>query len=467
MNKIAVIGSNHLVAPLSFREQLAFREQLTQANQVPIDKNVPVSSQIGKAIEADLKRLGIKGKTHDQLQSMTSKYQIHGTVTLSTCNRVEIYASLPSDESAGQLSDFLEDVFQLNQSDITKYTYLYEGLPAILHLFRVSASLDSMILGEPQILGQIKSAYEKSLTSNTTDLLLNRLFAKAISFGKQVRTETNVASGVLSISYAAVELAKQKLGSLANKTVVIIGAGKMSELTVKHLVENGASRVIVVNRSCERAERVAEMFNGTAMVYQPDLKFLTQADIVISSTTAPHYVVQPCALERVMEKRPNQPMLLIDIAVPRDIDPESEKIEQVHLYNIDALQEVVTTNREDRQKEAKLAENIASEEAVKFHKYLKTLGVTPTIKLLNQKFQQIADQELERSIKKALLDTEQEAVITTMLKSLIKKLLDSPTRHLRQTAMSNDSIQQVDLLRELFRLDENPDSNLDTTTREE
>ncbi len=456
MDKLAVIGTNHSVAPLAFREQLALVNQISGRNEF-------INPEVDQAIQADLKRLGIKGNTYDQLQTMTAKYKIQGSVTLSTCNRVEIYATLSPDQSAKQLLHFVEDLFQLDHSAVTKYTYLYEGLPAILHLFRVSASLDSMILGEPQILGQIKSAYEKALRGHSTDLLLNRFFTKAISFGKQIRTQTNVASGAVSVSYAAVELAKQQLGNLANKTVVIIGAGKMSELTVKHLVENGASRVIVVNRSCERAERMAEMFDGTAMVYQPDLKFLTQADIVISSTAAPHYVVQPDALKHVMEQRLNQPILIIDIAVPRDIAPECGKLEKVHLYNIDNLQAVVDTNREDRQKEAQLAEHIASEEAIKFHRYLNTLGVTPTIKSLNQKFQQIADQELERSIKKAVLSTEQQAVVSKMLKSLIKKLLDSPTRHLRQTAMSANSIQQVDLLRELFRLDERSSLNENET----
>ena len=438
MNKVIVMGTNHTVAPLEFRERLALIQTQNQSD------------------DADAL---CQGKTSDQSQIklgtwLQGKYQIQGSVTLSTCNRVEIYATLPSDQDPDQLRRFVTEAFQLEEELVDKYTYVYEGLVAILHLFRVSSSLDSMILGEPQILGQIKEAYSTALKDNTADSLLHRLFTKAISVGKQIRTQTNIASGAVSVSYAAVVLAKQLFNHLKDKTVVIIGAGKMSELTVKHLVENGVSRVIVVNRSCERAERVAEMFNGMPMVYQPNLNFLAHADIVISSTAAPHHVIQSAPLKRVMQKRSNHPMFLIDIAVPRDISPETAHLENVHLYNIDDLQAVVDSNLQDRQQEAELAEKIASTEAMKFHDYLNSLGVTPAIKSLNQKFQQIAARELEYCLKKGNLNREQQTAVSTMIRSLIKKLLDSPTRHLRQVAVNADPMQQICLLRELFCLDD-------------
>ncbi|MCH8289818.1 glutamyl-tRNA reductase [Candidatus Poribacteria bacterium] len=430
MNQIIAVGTSHHVASLDFRERLAFSE-----NQI-----------------------------FEAFRHLREGYRIQETVILSTCNRVEIYASTGRNDEGSVLFDFLSNYCQIDLQELKKFTYSYCELDAIRHLFRVSTSLDSMVVGEPQILGQVKEAYDRALSAEASGTVLNRLFAKAISVGKRIRTDTNIASGAVSISYAAVELAKKIFQSLNDKTVAILGAGEMSELTAQHLVDNGASKVIVANRTYEHAVKMAEKFNGTALAFDGELDFLVDADIVISSTNAPHYLIHRRPLAEIMKKRKHRYMFLIDIAVPRDIDPEVGKVNNAFLYNIDDLENVVVSNLEERQREATIAEGIVKEEAAKFHSQLRTLEVNPAIKGLHEQFQQIASKELSICCKKAQLSLKQQKAVESMTQAIIKKLLHQPTKNLRRAVneIDKDHVQYVQALQELFGLENASDDGKDT-----
>lgn len=432
MNHIHIVGTSHHEAPLDFREKLAFSEpQILQA--FPL---------------------------------LRDQYQFQEAVILSTCNRVEVYAAAPTTDGCTPLSDFLSTYHHIDSQTLKKFTYTHQDARAVRHLFDVSASLDSMVVGEPQILGQVKEAYDTALAAGASGHVLNRLFTKAISVGKRVRTETNIASGAVSIGYAAVELAKKIFQSLENKTVAIVGAGEMSELTTQHLVENGASRVIVANRTYERAVEIAEKFDGIPVAYDASLTFLVDADIVISSTDAPHHLIQRKPLAEVMRKRKHRHMFLIDIAVPRDIDPDVSKLENAFLYNIDDLDAVIASNIKDRQREAEIAGRIVEEEAIGFYSQLQLLKVTPTIKALNQQFQGIVERELQACFKKAELSPDQQALVQSMAQAIVKKLLHQPTKNLRQKThdVDGEHVQYIQALQELFAL-EDAENRIETEDR--
>ncbi len=429
MNQIVSIGTSHHIAPIEFREKLAFSED--------------------QLIES--------------LQSLRESYQVQEAVILSTCNRVELYAVLNSRRTAEihgkTLMEFLSHYHRVSVDTLKKWSYLHHDLDTIRHLFRVAASLDSMVVGESQIVGQVKEAYDISRSAGGVGTILNRLFTKAFSVGKRIRSETTIAIGAVSISYAAVELAKKIFNTLENKTVAIIGAGEMSELTAKHLVANGVSKVIVANRTYERAVKIAEKFNGTPFTYEDDLGFLIDADIVISSTNASNYLIKRKPLTDIMRKRKHRYMFLIDIAVPRDIEPDVSKINHVFLYNIDDLEVVAASNLKERKQEAVRAEQIVTEEARRFHDQLQILEVNPTIKALHQQFQQIAETELHACLGKTTMSDTQEEAIASMTQAIIKKLLHQPVNNLRHAVNDGnaDHGQYVHALQELFALDENDD----------
>jgi glutamyl-tRNA reductase len=429
MNQIVSIGTSHHIAPIEFREKLAFSED--------------------QLIES--------------LQSLRESYQVQEAVILSTCNRVELYAVLNSRRTAEipgkTLMEFLSHYHRVSVDTLKKWSYLHHDLDTIRHLFRVAASLDSMVVGESQIVGQVKEAYDISRSAGGVGTILNRLFTKAFSVGKRIRSETTIAIGAVSISYAAVELAKKIFNTLENKTVAIIGAGEMSELTAKHLVANGVSKVIVANRTYERAVKIAEKFNGTPFAYEDDLGFLIDADIVISSTNASNYLIKRKPLTDIMRKRKHRYMFLIDIAVPRDIEPDVSKIDHAFLYNIDDLEAVAASNLKERKQEAVRAEQIVTEEARRFHDQLQILEVNPTIKALHQQFQQIAETELHACLGKTTMSDTQEEAIASMTQAIIKKLLHQPVNNLRHAVNDGnaDHGQYVHALQELFALDENDD----------
>ena len=427
MNQIVSIGTSHHVAPIEFREKLAFSE--------------------AQIIES--------------LQHFRESDQVQEAVILSTCNRVELYAVANAvrnaDAAAKILAEFLSRYHQIAVESLKKWTYLHHNLETIRHLFRVTASLDSMVVGESQILGQVKTAYDISRDAGGGGTILNRLFTKAFSVGKRIRSETTIATGAVSISYAAVELAKKIFNTLEGKTVAILGAGEMSELTAKYLVSNGVSNVIVANRTYERAVKVAEKFNGTPLPYDSDLGFLIDADIVISSTDAPDYLIKRQPLANIMRKRKHRYMFLIDIAVPRDIEPDVSKIDHAFLYNIDDLEAVVASNLKDRQQEATRAEQIVTQEAKRFYDQLQIFQVNPTIKALHQQFREIADTELQACFYKATLSDQQEAAVASMTQAIVKKLLHHPMQNLRCAVNDGDADhgQYIQALQELFALDVN------------
>lgn len=443
MNQLVSVGTSHHVAPIEFREKLAFSEE--------------------QLIES--------------LQRLRESDQVQEAVILSTCNRVELYAvahsvrnadaaaplnsKFPLASGAEMLLEFLAQSHQMSVASLKKWCYLHHNLETIQHLFRVTSSLDSMVVGESQIFGQIKTAYDLSRASGAVGSILNRLFTKAFSVSKRIRSETAITTGAVSISYAAVELAKKIFNTLEGKTVAILGAGEMSELTAKHLVANGASKVIVANRTYARAVKVAEKFNGIPLAYDSNLDFLMDADIVISSTDAPYYLINRQPLADIMRRRRHRYMFLIDIAVPRDIDPDVSKVDHAFLYNIDDLEAVVASNLQDRQQEAVQAERIVTEEAKRFYNQLQVFQVNPTIKAIHQQFRQVADGELQACFYKTTLSDQQEAAITSMTQAIVKKLLHQPMQNLRCAVNDGDAdhAQYVQALQELFELDVNDDNS--------
>ncbi len=417
---IIVVGLSHKTAPVSIREKVAF----------PPD-----------AMEKPL-------------QQLLACPQISEALIVSTCNRVELYAvSRQADAAVNEMKQFLADFHNLDGESLREHLYHFEGIEAIRHVLRVSASLDSMVIGEPQILGQIKTAYAYSCEFKTAGLILNRFLRKAFSTAKRVRTETEIASNAVSVSFAAVELARKIFDSLENKTVMLIGAGEMCELAAKHFINNGVSNVLVTNRTFSRAENLAEEFNGTAVSFENFQEQLHRADIVLSSTGAPDYVLGAKKLKAVCKLRRYKPMFLIDIAVPRDIDPAANKLDGIYLYDVDDLQGVVQANLKERKKEAAKAEVIIEAEVKQFCTWLSTLEVTPTIVALRQKIEQIRQAELKKTLSGLKgLDDKQRRAIESMSSAIINKILHQPTQVLKQEKNGGDSNCYLDAVRTLFNL---------------
>jgi len=376
-------------------------------------------------------------------------------IIVSTCNRVEIYATT-RDIAGGiaRIRRFLAEYHHLAYDLLEPHLYSYHGEEAIRHVFRVASSLDSMVVGEPQILGQIKTAYGYAAEYKTSGVILNRFLHKAFSTAKRVRSETRIASSAVSVSFAAVELAKKIFGSLQDKTVLLIGAGEMCELAARHFLSNGAKGVLVTNRTFERAQRLAEEFAGEALPFDDLFLHLHKADIVLTSTGAPHAIITPNDLEEVIRRRRMRPMFMIDIAVPRDIDPAVNKLDSVYLYDMDDLQQVVTANLEGRRQEADKAEAIIAEEIIQFYKWVATLEVTPTIVALRRQFDELRRAELERTLagwKDAPQDTEKR--LEALTSAFMNKLLHHPTAVLKKAGQGNRTDLYLDALRALFELE--------------
>jgi glutamyl-tRNA reductase len=337
MSQIVIVGLNHRTAPVEVRERLAF----------PADT-------IGHALRS---LVGPEGASEGVSEG----------VILSTCNRVEVCV-LAGEGYLGTeaVRRFISSFHGMPAGELNPHLYHRVGDDAVRHLFRVASSLDSMVLGEPQILGQVKDAYGYACEFKTIGPVLDKCFTKAFSAAKRVRTETRVASSAVSVSYAAVELAKKILGDLSDDTVMLIGAGEMSELAARHLLSAGARGLLVTNRTFERAVRLAEDFDGTAVRFEELSTHLKRADIVLSSTGSPHYILTRGDIEEVIRVRRNRPMFFIDMAVPRDIDPDANRIDNVYVYDIDDLNNVIETNLEERQREAELAEGIVVSEVAGF-----------------------------------------------------------------------------------------------------
>ncbi len=422
MNKrpqIVLLGVNHKTAPVEVREQLALKETSVPA--------LDLFSEHGRCDEV---------------------------LFLSTCNRVEVLmAARKAEEAIAAIKRIWQEKGGISPAELEKFLYVYEGEDAIRHLFRVASSLDSMVVGEPQILGQIKDAYRMATEAKTTGLVLNRLLNKAFAIAKRVRTETGIASSAVSISYAAVELAKKIFGDLKGKHAMLVGAGEMAELAAQHLRTNGVNHIVVANRTLARAVELSKELNGEAISLQEIEEALLDIDIVISSTGAPGIVLHEEQVHKAMRPRRHRLLFFIDIAVPRDIDPGVNNIDNVYLYDIDDLKGVVELNKAQREKEALKAERMVEAEVIKFMGWMESLDVVPVIQSLQQKAEDVRQRELARS-RKALgqLTPEQEKALDKLTRSIVQKILNDPIVCLRKDATGEECKAILDMACRLFRL---------------
>jgi glutamyl-tRNA reductase len=339
-------------------------------------------------------------------------------------------------------------------AELEPYLYRFEGREAIRHVFRVAASLDSMVVGEPQILGQLKQAYAVAKAEGAVNGFLETVLTRAFSVAKRVRSETDIGQSAVSVSYAAVELAREIFGSLAGKRVMLIGAGKMSELAARHLRRLGATHVYVTNRTRERAEQMARMFDGIIVDYPAFPAALPEADIVITSSAAPHYILRRDDMKRVIEARRNRPMFVIDIAVPRNVEPGVNELDNVFLYDIDDLNAVIQQNLQSRQAEAQQAEQIIQEEVDRLMMRLEMRQVTPTIVSLQEQLEQIRQGELQRVRGKlGALTPQQEEAIEALTRGIINKVAHGPICEMRRAAGHPQGLHIVETIRRVFRLD--------------
>lgn len=379
---------------------------------------------------------------------------IEGVVILDTCNRTEIYAT-SKDISKGMviLNTFLLSYSGLDKEEVINYIYQKNCYDAIEHIFKVAAGLDSMILGEDQILGQVKKAYQQAADLDATDVVLNTLFNRAIFVGKKVRTDTDINKHSLSTAYIAVELARQRLGELTDKTVLVIGAGEIGELTTRYLMLNGVSSVIVSNRTYEKAVNMADNFNGRAIRFDDLPEELLKADIVISCTAAKHYVIHKDNCKEILEARQGEKIVFVDIAVPRDVDPKLGSIDGVFLYDIDDLQRVVDQHYDERKRAALEAEKIIQEQLEEFNEWLATLYVVPVITSLKMHGETIKQHELKKAFNRLgkISDREQE-IINSMANAIVNRLLHAPIVNLKTMAVSNQGHLYAEIVKNLFEL---------------
>jgi glutamyl-tRNA reductase len=401
---LMIIGVNHKTAPIEIRERIAISRE-----------DLPETTRALAAIPG-----------------------VAECMIVSTCNRVEILAAVES--SSSELMAFLHRHFNLDPALLAPHLYEHRDQEAVRHLFRVAASLDSMVVGEPQILGQVKEAFAVARASGTVGGLLDHLLQCAFAAAKKVRTETEIGSNSVSIASVAVELARKIFGSLNGRTVFLVGAGKMSELAARHLVQQGAGAILVTNRTQERAQRMAETFQGRVIPFDQLYDTASQADIVISSTGAPHPIFRREHGRVFLQQRRNRPMFFIDIAVPRDVDPEMGKLEGIFVYDIDDLQQVAASHMAERSREATDAEALIEVEVERFHLRQRTVNVAPAIVALQQQAEEIRQAEIKRAqARLASLSAEQLAAVEALTRGLVNKFLHPPMQALKRAARENDA----------------------------
>ena len=419
---LILVGVNHKTTPVEIREKLAFT----------------------------------KGKIEESVDRLFNFPDIIEHTILSTCNRVEIYARANCQDSAIKaIKQFICDFHEVSPVELEDHFYSYRNEEAVEHLFRVSSSLDSMILGEAQILGQVKDAYSLAKDLRSTGLVLNQLFEKAFSIAKKVREETGIAERSVSISSAAVELAQKIFDDLENRTVMLVGTGEMAELAAKHLISYGVKTVYVTSRTYDRAVNLARTLNGSALDFEAFKNELHRADIVITSTSAPNFIIKKEMVEKAIHERKNKPIFFIDIAVPRDIEPDVNDLENIYLYDIDDLHVVVSANMKEREKEADNAMNFISQEVTKFNNWVGTLDAVPTIVEIRKKAENIRMQEIEKTLKKiSHLSEDDKKLLRQMSSSMVNKILHKPTIKLKQKTQSEDGHVYLKAIRHLFHLDD-------------
>ncbi|MEK7816677.1 MAG: glutamyl-tRNA reductase [Actinomycetota bacterium] len=417
---LTVLGINHKTAPVELRETVS--------------------------LDRDKSRL-LAG-------TLLGKPGINEVVPLSTCNRTEVYLVAAPETGRQETTAALAAITGVDMAEIEECIYYHQGEAAVSHLYEVASSLDSMVVGEAQILGQIKEAYYVAHTRATTSVILNRLFRHAIEVGKRVRTETRIGENPVSVASVAVELVRKVYDDLQGRTAFLLGAGKMGESTAQHLVSHGVSSVFVSNRTFYRAEEMAEKLGGRAIRFDELGDYLHLADIVIGSTGAPHYMLRKGQVERAMRRRGNRSVFFIDIAVPRDIEPGVNDVYNAFLYDIDDLSGIATSNAEAREKEAERAKQIITDEVGSYYRWLSSLDVVPTITALREMAEEIRQKELSKALGK--LDTELSEKdrnrIEAMASGIVNKMLHSPTVELKQAANERGGYQYVESIRRLFKL---------------
>ena len=415
---LLVVGLNHKKAPIDVREQLAFSP-----------------SRVTEALEV-----------------LHNKYPSCEAVILSTCNRVELYVCSPDgslDEEA--VLGFLSEFHGIEMEKFREYMYCYDSADLVKHLFHVSSSLDSMVVGESQILSQVKEAYIVATSREVVGKTMHRLFQQAIAVGKDIRSNSGISQGRVSISSVAVEFAEKIFQDFSDKTVFIIGAGEMAELVLKSLVDQGTRTVMVSNRNYDRAAGLAGEYGGSAVRFDDLTKELSKADIVISSTAAPHYVLHPDHVRAAMTLRKGNPMFFVDIAVPRDINPEVGRLDNVYLYNIDDLQSVVERNVDDREREMEKCTAMVEEEVDSFIAWLEEMKIGPAIANLREHFHTVGKEELNRlRTKLGDVDDDQWREVVYTMERTLNKLLHEPAKVGKQEAKNGGGHRYVETIKKLF-----------------
>ena len=420
---IVLVGLSHKTAPLEMRERLAFAETLLP----------------------------------EALESLLGQEALDEALIVSTCNRVELIASTPASSEQGldSLSEFLRNYHKLPPDSLNGHLYKHSDANAIKHLFRVAASLDSMVVGESQILGQVKEAYQHAVNAGTIGRVLSQLMHRALSVAKRIRTETGVAQNPVSVSSVAVELARKIFEDLSDKTVLLVGAGEMGELAARSLIDAGTSKLIVTNRTAERAEEIASKYAGGAVNFEAFYDVLPSAYIVVCSTGAPDYVVRPSETRRALKSRKKGPVLFIDISVPRNIDPGIANLENVFLFDVDDLDSVVSTNLREREREAQRAESIIDGEVQQFMTQLRSLDIGPAVVEVKELLSVIVVGEFRRNRKRLgdMTPAQETAIEEVLIPALVNKLSHPMIVHLRNAARDGKPTQMVEELRKMIRID--------------
>ncbi len=417
---IVLIGVSHKTAPIELREQLAFDDQ-----------RLPLA--LTQLVEQDAIKEGL---------------------ILSTCNRIEVIATTPASPDTGlsTLFSFLREFHGCRPEDLERHVYTRSDLDAVKHIFRVTSSLDSMVVGEPQITGQVKEAFQRAQEAHTMGSELTRVMSRAFAVAKRVRNETAIGSNAVSISYVAVELARKVFDRLDGSAVMLIGAGEMSELAARHLKTCGAQRILIANRTLENSRRLATEMEGEAIPFADFESRLPEADIVLCSTEAPHYVLSPEVVHHALAVRRNQPMLFIDVSVPRNIDPAIGSLDNVFLFNIDDLENVIAFNRTEREREALRAEAIVTVEAERFALALGEGDVREVIAAFRREVGLLVESEFERSRRRLEpLSAEQQEAVKTLVDSIVNKLTLPVIKQLRESEDGHS--RYLEAWRELYHRD--------------
>ncbi len=413
---ILAFGVNHTTAPVELREKISFSTEIMP----------------------------------DALTDLGKQDGVHEVAILSTCNRTEIYCSL---DEAGKRKpiDWFSDFHGLRQDQLQPFLYTHPDANAVKHVLRVASGLDSMVLGEPQVLGQLKSAYQIALKANSIGKLLSRLFQHSFMVAKQIRSSTTIGNHPVSVAFAAVRLAQQIFGNLSDQTALLIGAGNTIELVAKHLHENGLGRMIIANRTLERSQHIARDYSAYAIAIGDIPHHLAEADIIISSTASPLPILGKGAIESAIKVRKRRPIFMVDLAVPRDIEPEAGEIEDVYLYTVDDLKDVISDNMRSRQQAAKQAEEIIDTQVTHFMDWLNSLDAVSTIRALRDHAHSIEDEVLQAAIEKLNRGADPEQVLQEVTHSLTNKLIHSPSTQLR-AAGADGRDDLLSAAHELFNL---------------